>query len=78
MLGVDARFKVDRQSNIDRVLKLHDVADATTGPDVEGPSAVLCMDEFGLLNLLPRPDEHWALAASKKSPTTPATKNRTR
>jgi hypothetical protein len=63
-----------------RVLHLHDIAD---GKEVAGeryPTVVSCMDEFGPLNLLPRPCRQWVLMAVKNeaaaersaSPATPA------
>jgi transposase len=44
-----------------RVLHLYDIADGTIQPDPGDPSVVICMDEFGSLNLQPHPGRQWAL-----------------
>jgi len=38
-----------------RVLELYEIADGKAEPGPGDPTVVLCMDEFGPLNLLPRP-----------------------
>src|SRR3954462_192744 len=38
-----------------RVLELYDIADGKAEPGPDDPTVVFCMDEFGPLNLLPRP-----------------------
>jgi hypothetical protein len=43
-----------------RVLELYDIADEKAKPKRGDPSVVICMDEFGPLNLLPRPGKQWA------------------
>ena len=43
-----------------RVLELYDIADGKSKPKKGDPTVVICMDEFGPLNLLPRPGKHWA------------------
>jgi hypothetical protein len=43
-----------------RVLELYDIADANAEPKQGNPEVVICMDEFGPLNLLPRPGKQWA------------------
>jgi transposase len=43
-----------------RVLELYDIADGKAKPKKGDPSVVICMDEFGPLNLLPRPGKQWA------------------
>ena len=48
-----------------RVLTLYDIADGKTEPGPDDPTVVLCMDEFGPLNLLPRPGRQWAPVATK-------------
>jgi transposase len=62
-------FKVstdpDFEAKKNRVLALYDIADAKTEPGEGDPTVVICMDEFGPLNLLPRPGRQWAQAATK-------------
>jgi transposase len=43
-----------------RVLELYDIADGKAKPKKGDPTVVICMDEFGPLNLLPRPGKQWA------------------
>lgn len=57
----------DFEAKKNRVLELYDIADATTEPGIGDPTVVMCMDEFGPLNLLPRRGRQWAAVAS---PTT--------
>ena len=49
-----------------RVLELYAIADGTTEPGPGDPSVVICMDEFGPLNLQPHPGKQWAQRASGK------------
>jgi hypothetical protein len=42
------------------VLELYDIADGKAKPKRGDPTVVICMDEFGPLNLLPRPGKNWA------------------
>ena len=62
-------FKVstdpDYEAKKNRVLELYDIADHKAQPGDGDPEIVLCMDEFGPLNLLPRPGKQWAPAATK-------------
>jgi transposase len=46
-----------------RVLELYDIADGKAVPKTGDPTVVICMDEFGPLNLLPRPGKQWAPTA---------------
>lgn len=55
----------DFEAKKNRVLELYDIADGKTRPAHGDPAVVLCMDEFGPLNLLPRPGKQWAPAAAK-------------
>ena len=55
----------DFEAKKNRVLELYDIADSKTEPGPGDPTVVLCMDEFGPLNLLPRPGRQWAPAATK-------------
>jgi transposase len=43
-----------------RVLELYDIADGKAEPKEGDPEVVICMDEFGPLNLVPRPGQQWA------------------
>ncbi|GBD83976.1 hypothetical protein BMS3Abin02_00360 [bacterium BMS3Abin02] len=45
----------DFEAKKNRVLELYDILDGKTEPGVDDPQVVLCMDEFGPLNLSPRP-----------------------
>jgi transposase len=50
----------DFETKKNRVLELYDIADRKAAPRRGDPTVVVCMDEFGPLNLLPRPGRHWA------------------
>ena len=50
----------DFEAKKNRVLELYDIAEGNTEPVDGDPTVVLCMDEFGPLNLLPRPGRQWA------------------
>ncbi|MCO5313473.1 MAG: IS630 family transposase [Microthrixaceae bacterium] len=55
----------DFEAKKNRVLELYDIADGKAEPGPDDPTVVFCMDEFGPLNLLPRPGRHWAPVAVK-------------
>jgi transposase len=55
----------DFEAKKNRVLELYDIADGKAEPGEDDPTVVFCMDEFGPLNLLPRPGKQWAPTASK-------------
>ncbi len=55
----------DFEAKKNRVLELYDIADGRARPRRGDPSVVFCMDEFGPLNLLPRPGRQWAPVARK-------------
>ena len=55
----------DFEAKKNRVLALYDIADGKAEPGVGDPTVIICMDEFGPLNLLPRPGKQWAPAATK-------------
>jgi transposase len=59
----------DFEAKKNRVLHLYEIADGKIEPGEGDPTVVICMDEFGPLNLLPRPGRQWAPIAAK------ATKN---
>jgi transposase len=50
----------DFEAKKNRVLHLYDLADGKAKAKRSDPDVVICMDEFGPLNLLPRPDKQWA------------------
>jgi len=50
----------DFEAKKNRVLELYALADGQAKPKRGDPSVVICMDEFGPLNLLPRPGRQWA------------------
>ena len=66
-------FKVsndpDFEAKKNRVLELYDIADgkAIAGPG--DPTVVICVDEFGPLNLQPHPGKQWAPVAAGKGDT---------
>ena len=59
-------FKVsndpDFETKKNRVLELYDLADHKTKRRRGDPHVVICVDEFGPLNLQPHPGKQWALA----------------
>jgi transposase len=55
----------DFEAKKSRVLHLYDIADGKAKPGKKDPTVVICMDEFGPLNLLPRPGKQWAPMALK-------------
>jgi transposase len=55
----------DFEAKKNRVLHLYDIADGKAEPGEGDPTVVLCMDEFGPLNLLPRPGKQWTPMAVK-------------
>jgi transposase len=50
----------DFEAKKNRILKLYAIADGTTQPDAGDPTVVICVDEFGPLNLQPHPGKQWA------------------
>ncbi|MEZ5170567.1 MAG: IS630 family transposase [Acidimicrobiia bacterium] len=61
-------FKVsndpDFEAKKNRILELYDIADGTAPPGPDDPSVVICIDEFGPLNLQPHSGKQWAPVAS--------------
>ena len=61
-------FKVsndpDYEAKKNRVLELYDLADGKTKRRRGDPHVVMCMDEFGPLNLQPHPGKQWAPVAA--------------
>ena len=69
-------FKVSNdpeyETKKNRILELYDLADGKTEPGLGDPTVVICMDEFGPLNLQPHPGRQWApIAAGKGDPGSP-------
>jgi transposase len=69
-------FKVsndpDFEAKKNRILQLYEIADGTVDPAPGDPGVVICMDEFGPLNLQPHPGKQWApIAAGKGDPDSP-------
>jgi transposase len=48
-----------------RVEHLYAIADREVIPDAGEPEVIFCLDEFGPLNLQPRPGRHWAAISGK-------------
>ncbi|MBX3284380.1 MAG: IS630 family transposase [Actinobacteria bacterium] len=62
----------DYEAKKNRVLELYDIADGKAPPGPGDPTVVICMDEFGPLNLQPHPGKQWApVAAGKGDPDAP-------
>ena len=54
----------DYEAKKNRVLELYAIADGKREPGEGDPDVVICMDEFGPLNLQPHPGRQWAPAAA--------------
>lgn len=50
----------DYEAKKNRVLELYAIADGKKPAGQGDPNVVICMDEFGPLNLQPHPGKHWA------------------
>ncbi len=68
------RLKTWKQSNDpdfeakkNRILELYEIADGKAEPGPEDPTVVICVDEFGPLNLQPHPGRQWAEAGGGTS-----------
>jgi transposase len=57
----------DFEAKKNRVLELYDIAEGKAKPAKGDPTVVFSMDEFGPLNLLPRPGKQWAPVVSRHS-----------
>ena len=70
----------DFEAKKNRVLKLYDIAEGKATPGPGDPTVVFSMDEFGPLNLLPRPGRLWApvISRSKKGTTAAPRRRRNR
>jgi len=56
----------DYEVKKNRVLELYAIADGKVPPGPDDPTVIICMDEFGPLNLQPHPGRQWAPAAAGK------------
>jgi len=56
----------DFEEKKNRILELYAIADGKRNPGKADPTVVICMDEFGPLNLVPHPGKQWAEVASGK------------
>jgi len=50
----------DSKAKKNRIVELYEIADGVTEPGPDDPTVVICMDEFGPLNLAPHPGKQWA------------------
>jgi transposase len=57
----------DYEAKKNRVLELYDIAEGKAKAGDGDPTVVFSMDEFGPLNLLPRPGKQWATVARRKA-----------
>lgn len=56
----------DYEAKKNRVLELYAIADSKAEPGSDDPTVIICMDEFGPLNLQPHPGKQWAPQAAGK------------
>jgi transposase len=68
----------DFEAKKNRVLELYDIAEGKAPPGPGDPAVVFSMDEFGPLNLLPRPGRQWAPVISRHDKGTTAAPRRRR
>lgn len=68
----------DFETKKNRILELYDIADGKAEPGPRDPTVVICMDEFGPLNLQPHPGRQWAPVAAGKGDTTAPRRRRMR
>jgi len=67
----------DFEAKKNRIVELYAIADGTAEPGPGDPTVVICMDEFGPLNLQPHPGKQWApVASGKGDPSTPRRRRR--
>jgi transposase len=67
----------DYDAKIRRVWQLYAIADGLVQPGPQDPTVVVCMDEFGPLNLQPHPGRQWApVARGKGDPAAPRRRRR--
>jgi transposase len=68
----------DYEAKKNRVLELYDIAEGKASAGPGDPTVIFSMDEFGPLNLQPRPGRHWAPVISRHSKGTTAAPRRRR
>jgi transposase len=56
----------DFEAKKNRILELYAIADGTAKARKGDPTVIICMDEFGPLNLQPHPGKQWAPKAAGK------------
>jgi hypothetical protein len=55
----------DFEAKKNRILELYEIADGKPCLEPGDPTVVICMDEFGPLNLQPHPGKQWAPIVGK-------------
>jgi hypothetical protein len=58
------RRGVNYEAKQNWVLELYAIADGRASPGVGDPTVIICLDEFGPLNLQPHPGRQWAPVAA--------------
>ena len=66
------------ESKKNRILELYAIADGRTEPGPDDPTVIICMDEFGPLNLQPHPGKQWAPVAVGRGDTNQPRRRRRR
>jgi transposase len=67
----------DFEAKKNRVLELYAIADGRVQPGPGDPTVVVCFDEFGPLNLEPRPGRQWAARSGRhRDPARPPRRGR--
>ena len=68
----------DFEAKKNRILELYAIVDGKAPPGETDPTVVMCMDEFGPLNLQPHPGKQWAPVATGKGDTSAPRRRRRR
>jgi transposase len=68
----------DFEAKKNRVLELYAIADGEAAPGPEDPTVVICVDEFGPLNLQPHPGKQWAPVVAGRGDTASPRRRRRR
>lgn len=68
----------DYEAKKNRVLELYDIAEGKVEPGADDPEVVFSVDEFGPLNLMPRPGRQWAQVVSRHDKGIPSSPRRRR
>lgn len=67
----------DFEAKKNRVLELYEIADGKREPAAGDPEVVICLDEFGPLNLQPHPGRQWAgVGGKQRDPNRPPRRRR--